>query len=122
MKLTMDQANAALEMGGAFLRTLDCIKLFQHKRFVGGHLGTALYFLLWGVFNVFFYPSLNQVWSFWAALALMVINGLWFVMAVYYNHFRAKQINYDPKAIAATLVWIVAAYQMAIAVFGSPWR
>jgi cation transport ATPase len=107
VKLTMDQANACLEMGGAFLRTLDCIKLFQDKRFSGGHLGTALYFLGWGVFNVFFYPSLNQVWSFWAAIVLMVMNGLWFVMALYYNHWVNRTFNIDPR-VAAFAVLTVA--------------
>lgn len=120
MNLKYDQINAGLEMGGAFLRTLDCIQLFRAKRFVGGYLGTAMYFLSWGIFNTFYYPSLNQSWSFWAAIALAGMNGLWFVMAIHYNYFATRKINYDPKAIAATLVWLVALYQMGKAVFGSP--
>jgi hypothetical protein len=108
----MDQANACLEMGGAFLRTLDCIKLFQDKRFSGGHLGTALYFLGWGVFNVFFYPSLNQVWSFWAAIALMAMNGLWFVMAVHYNYFHDGRRVYTPQAVFGGLLLIGMLYGM----------
>jgi len=112
VKVTLDQMNAAFELGGAFLRTLDCVKLFQAKRFMGGHLGTALYFLLWGVFNVFFYPSLHQEWSFWAAIALMTINGVWFVMAVHYNYFAAGRRVYDPRAFGAGILLAALLYGM----------
>jgi hypothetical protein len=38
-----------------------------------------------------YYPSLHQVYSFAAALALTAVNGLWIVMAVFYNWRYNKQ-------------------------------
>lgn len=119
MKLTYDQINAGLEMGGAFLRALDCVKLFRAKRFVGGYLGTAMYFLLWGIFNTFYYPSLNQTWSFAAAIALAAMNGLWFVMAIHYNYFASGRRNYDPQTIMAGLLFAGVVYGM---VFHGGWQ
>lgn len=81
-----DQINASLEFAGACFRTFDCVKLFRAKRFQGGSLFTALFFFGWGVFNMFYYPSLQQTWSFVAAILLTVVNGIWILMAVVYEH------------------------------------
>jgi hypothetical protein len=83
--LTLDQANASLELAGAILRTLDCYRLYRAKRFVGGSIFTALFFFGWGAFNTVYYPSLHQTYSFVAAIALTLVNGIWIVMALYYN-------------------------------------
>lgn len=89
--LPLDQCNACLELAGAGLRLLDCYRLYQAKRFVGGSIFTALFFFGWGMFNVVYYPSLHQVYSFAAAIALTAVNGLWIVMAMVYNWRYNKQ-------------------------------
>ncbi|BDD79864.1 hypothetical protein [Burkholderia phage FLC9] len=89
--LTYDMINACLELAGATLRSIDCIKLYRAKRFQGGSLWTALFFFLWGLFNIVYYPSFNQTYSWAAAIALTVVNGLWISMAVFYNRRYSKQ-------------------------------
>lgn len=89
--LTFDQVNAGFELVGASLRTLDCFHLYRSKRFVGGSIFTALFFFLWGGFNTVYYPSLDQWFSFGAAIALTSVNGLWIAMAVFYNRRFNKQ-------------------------------
>ena len=90
--VTLDQANAGFEFAGASLRTLDCYRLYQAKRFQGGSLFTALFFFLWGLFNTVFYPSLGQTWSLVAAVLLTAVNGLWISMAVFYNRKHKQQV------------------------------
>lgn len=101
MSLTFDQINAGFEMAGACFRLYDCWRLYKAKRFIGGSLFTAVFFTSWGLFNTMFYPSLHQVWSFWAAIALTAVNAWWIVMAVHYNHFVAQHRNYSPPVLCA---------------------
>lgn len=89
--VTLDQLNAGFELAGAGLRSLDCYRLYQAKRFQGGSLFTALFFFLWGLFNTVFYPSLGQTWSLVAAVLLTAVNGLWIAMAVFYNRKYKQQ-------------------------------
>jgi hypothetical protein len=89
--LTYDMINASLELAGASLRSLDCVKLYRAKRFQGGSIWTAFFFFGWGLFNTVYYPSLHQTYSFAAAIALTAVNGLWIAMAVFYNRRHNKQ-------------------------------
>jgi hypothetical protein len=89
--ITLDQINAGFEMAGAISRTFDCVQLYRAKRFVGGSLFTAFFFLMWGFFNIVFYPSLGQTYSYLAALALTTMNALWLVMAMYFNWRIARK-------------------------------
>jgi hypothetical protein len=89
--VTYDMVNAALELAGAILRTIDCVKLYRAKRFQGGSIWTAVFFFGWGGFNTQYYPSFHQTYSFIAAIALTAINGIWIAMAVFYNRRYSKQ-------------------------------
>lgn len=89
--MKLDEVNAAFELVGACMRVYDCYVLFKAKRFIGGSLWTAAFFFGWGLFNTVFYPSLNQTWSFVAALALTAVNGAWIAMALYYRTKHDKE-------------------------------
>lgn len=90
--IPLDHWNAGFEMVGALLRTWDCVVLYRCKHFAGGSLFTALFFFVWGVFNTIFYPSFGQQYSFIAAIALMLVNGLWLVMAIYYYRQQLRRL------------------------------
>lgn len=96
MHLPGDQINSMFELAGACFRTLDCVKLFRAKRFQGGSLFTALFFFGWGIFNTVYYPSINQTWSFVAAILLTVVNGIWIVMAIFYERRHSQSIIFPP--------------------------
>lgn len=91
--LPLDQANAGFEFMGALMRTYDCYHLHKAKRFLGGSLFTASFFFVWGLFNTVFYPSLGQTWSLVAAVLLTIVNGIWILMAVFYNRRFARGIT-----------------------------
>ena len=92
LHLTYDQVNAGFEMVGAAFRIFDCMKLHRDKTFLGGSIWTAVFFFIWGIFNTFFYPSLGQTWSLCAAITLTMVNGLWIVMAVYFNYRELRRL------------------------------
>jgi hypothetical protein len=83
--IPLDHLNAGFEMIGAAFRVYDCVKLYRAKHFVGGSILTVVFFFTWGLFNTFFYPSLNQSWSFVAAIFLTAANGVWILMALFYE-------------------------------------
>lgn len=80
--MMFDQINASFELVGALCRAYDCMCLLEDRCYRGGSILSAMFFFMWGLFNTMYYPHLDQHWSFWAAVALAAMNGLWIVMAL----------------------------------------
>lgn len=85
-KPLLDKINAGLESIGALCRLWDCICLWEDRCYRGGSIKSAFFFLMWGVFNLFFYPSFGQHWSFWGAVAMTSMNGAWIVLALKFRN------------------------------------
>ena len=58
-----DLVNGAFEMLGGFFILLSIIRLWRDKKVRGVSVVHVAFFWLWGVWNVYFYPSLGQAWS-----------------------------------------------------------
>ena len=85
----MDLANGCFEFGGALFLLLNVIRLFKDKRVAGVSVATVAFFGIWGVWNLFYYPSLEQWASFVAGIAVVIANSAWVVLALYYK-FRKE--------------------------------
>lgn len=90
MSLTPDQINALFEFCGAVFILNHCRVLFKAKQVAGVSLLSTAFFFLWGVWNVFYYPHLDQWYSFYAGLCITAANTLWIVMLVHYS--RKKRV------------------------------
>ena len=83
--LSSDQINACLELAGAIFLVPTLIEAYNKKRIVGVHYITPIFFSLWGLWNIFYYPSLNQYWSASAACIMLSVNIIWLVMVFRYK-------------------------------------
>lgn len=50
----------------------------------------SLFFTAWGVWNVYYYPALNQPLSFYGGLFVVVANAVYVWMMIFYRKCAKK--------------------------------
>ena len=81
----MDEINATFELFGGLFVCFSIRTLYLDKVVKGISWFHAVFFLSWGYWNLLYYPSLDQWYSFWGGVVLTIANTIWFSMMVYYN-------------------------------------
>lgn len=84
--MSPDIINGIFELGGGMLMWLSIMKLHKDKIVKGVHWAPVMFFALWGFWNLYFYPSLNQWYSFVAGIILVTTNTVWVLQLMYYLH------------------------------------
>lgn len=84
MTFWADFINGAFELLAGFFVFNHCRVLYRHKLVKGVSLVSTLFFSSWGFWNLYYYPSLAQWWSFAGGLSIVSANCLWIAMMVYY--------------------------------------
>jgi hypothetical protein len=80
-----DLANAAFELLGGAMLWANVNRLRRDRVVRGVHWQTTAVFMSWGVWNLFYYPNLDQWASFVGGLFLCSANAAWLWLAW---HFR----------------------------------
>jgi hypothetical protein len=83
--MKMDLINALFELGGTFMMLPSLERVYRTKIVQGVHWLTPLFFWLWGLWNIFYYPSLDQGLSFIAGCLLFVTNTAWLYLILRYT-------------------------------------
>ena len=81
----MDFANAFFEAGGSIFILNHARVLYNQKLVRGMSLLSVFFFSCWGVFNIFYYSHLNQQFSWYAGIAVLVANTIYLSMIIYYK-------------------------------------
>ncbi len=85
MTLPTDQINAAFEVAGAVFMLLNIRRLLIDKKLAGVSIIPTVVYSFWGLWNLYFYPAVGQVLSFYAGIGIFVANLIWIALAVYYS-------------------------------------
>ena len=80
-----DQINAIFEFGMAFAISLSVLRLYRDKHVKGWSIGAVAWPTAWGFWNLYYYPSLKQWWSFTAGIAVVTVNSMWIILALIYT-------------------------------------
>lgn len=80
-----DLINGLFEVLGGILCFGNIIKLWKDKIVFGVYWPVTAFFSLWGMWNLYYYPSLGQWYSFYGGVLLVVGNSIWVIMALYYR-------------------------------------
>lgn len=80
-----DTINGIFEAGGAVFVANHCRVLYAQKSVRGLSVVSVAFFAAWGVWNLWFYPSLGQWMSFVGGLGIVAANLIWIVMLLYYK-------------------------------------
>jgi hypothetical protein len=79
-----DIVNGLFELIGGLFILNHCRVLYQHKQVKGVSIVSTMFFSAWGFWNLFFYPHLEQMWSFAGGVVIVVANCLWIGLMLYY--------------------------------------
>ncbi len=80
-----DIANGLFEFFGGLVVWLNVRRLVRDRGYAGVNWMVAAFFSCWGFWNLYYYPSLGQWWSFAGGLAIVSANTVWLVMALRYG-------------------------------------
>ena len=79
-----DTVNGCFECLGGLLVLKNCQRLYGDKQVKGVAPWVTAFFTAWGLWNIFYYPYLDQWLSFVGGLVIVAANFVWLAMAVYY--------------------------------------
>lgn len=87
-----DHINAVFELVGAAVTWVNFNKLRRDRSISGVDWRTWIFFSAWGLWNLYYYPSLGQSWSFYAGIVLVTGNLAWLLLAIviWYQKERAQ--------------------------------
>jgi len=88
-----DAVNGTFELSGGFFILLSVIKTLKDKQVHGVNWLTTAFFMAWGYWNLYYYPSLDQWFSFVGGVWIVVMNTLWVVLLVYYGNKQKRRMG-----------------------------
>lgn len=83
--MSPDIANALFEFVGGALIWVNVLRLHKDKMIRGVHWGPTGFFAAWGLWNLFYYPHLEQWWSFAGGCFIVTTNTIWVAQMIYYR-------------------------------------
>lgn len=83
-----DVVNACFELGGAILCWRNAWQLYKDREVKGVYWPVTGFFACFGLWNLYYYPSLGQWLSFYAGVILCAGNCAW-VAGVFYLRWKA---------------------------------
>lgn len=84
-QLTPDTINGAYEALGGLMLWRNVRQLYKDKQVRGISVLTTVFFTSWGVWNLYYYPHLDQWLSFAGGLVIVTANVAWVSQMFYYN-------------------------------------
>lgn len=85
-----DAINGAFEAFGALFVLNHCRVLHAHKSVRGVSVVSVVFFASWGVWNLWFYPSLGQWLSFLGGAGIVVANFIYVALLL---HYKLRGLN-----------------------------
>lgn len=86
-----DAINGTFELAAGGFVLNHARVLYRDKLVRGVSILSIMFFWLWGLWNMYYYPALNQPISFWGGFAVTCANTFYAGMALYY--IRQEALN-----------------------------
>ena len=80
-----DLLNGLFELGGGGLTWFNVVKLRKDRKVRGIDWRVVTFFMAWGLWNLFYYPSLGQGWSTAGGAVMTIANTAWLWLAIKYR-------------------------------------
>ena len=80
-----DTINGVFELGSAVMLLLNVRMLLRDRKVSGVHWAPTAFFTVWGIWNLWYYPSLGQWMSFAGGCAIVVVNTVWLALAIRFS-------------------------------------
>lgn len=83
--MTPDVINGLFEFLGSLMTWQSVVRVYRDRGYAGIYPPAVVFFLSWGMWNLFYYPHLGQWWSFHGGLSLVFANIAWVALMVRYG-------------------------------------
>ena len=83
--MNIDIINGGFELCSGLFQIMNIHSLYKDKKVRGVSLYPFILFTLWGVWNLYYYPSLNQTFSFIGGIVIVISNIIWLSLAYKYR-------------------------------------
>lgn len=83
--MTPDMINGGFEFAAGLAILNHCFALLQDRRVAGVSTASVAFFTAWGGWNIFYYPHLDQFWSFTGGIFVVLTNAIYVALLI---HFR----------------------------------
>ena len=80
-----DALNGSLELLGGLFITFSIMKLLRDKAVRGISWIHVGFFTVWGAWNLYYYPHLDQYWSFVGGIGVFIANGVYLALLIRYS-------------------------------------
>jgi len=88
--MSNDFINSSFMFLSSFVNCLNIIKIIKDKTVQGVDWRATVFFVLWGVWDFYYFPTLNQWWSFIGSFAMTIVNLVWLSLVLYYSYFKKR--------------------------------
>lgn len=78
--MTPDIINALFEAAASIFVWFNVMALRRDRVVKGVHWTPIAVFAVWGYWNMYYYPHLDQWWSFFAGIGVAVANTVWILL------------------------------------------
>lgn len=80
--------NAGFEAGAGLAVLAHCVRLVEDREARGLSIPAIAFFAVWGVWNLFYYPSLGQFWSLAGGVFVTLANLIYLALLLAYSRHR----------------------------------
>lgn len=84
--MNFDFINGCFEAFGAFCIWGNFRRLWIDRQVKGVDWKNVVFFWSWGLWNCFYYPHLDQTFSFYAGVVLALGNTAWVISYIYMRY------------------------------------
>lgn len=88
--MTPDVINGSYEFVGSIALWANVYRLYKDKEAKGVTFWATAFFMTWGYWNLYYYPHLDQWWSFAGGLSIVLANTVWLGQMIYYRRCPCK--------------------------------
>lgn len=86
-----DLTNAGFEFFGSVTIWLNVARIRKDRGHAGISLASIIFFLLWGFWNLIYYPTLDQWASFAAGCSITLANMVWIGHLIYFGKIKTNE-------------------------------
>ncbi len=85
-----DLINGLFEFIGSLMIWANVARILKDKEVKGIDWRVTGFFWAWGLWNLFYYPHLDQWWSFAGGVSIVIANTVWLSLAWWYSKPRSR--------------------------------
>ncbi|RJQ26114.1 hypothetical protein C4577_04230 [Candidatus Parcubacteria bacterium] len=83
--MNSDLINGLFEVGGAIFLSMNCRQIYKDKCTRGISPLPFIFYTSWGYWNLFYYPNINQWYSFYGGIGVVAVNTVYLFQLWWYR-------------------------------------